>query len=66
MTAQYIGKGMYRITVQSERRRNRLQKIPGIRIEDDRVYFSSERRGMVENAGKSRRNKLSSIQLELF
>lgn len=40
MTAQYIGKGEYRIIVRSQRRLERIRKLPNVRITpDNRIIF---------------------------
>ena len=39
MKATFIGKGMYRITVRSKEKRERLSKIPYVHVEGNRVIF---------------------------
>lgn len=62
MNVQPIGKGMCRVTVDSATRRNKLSRIPGVKIVDDRVYFPEERACMVMNYGKSRKQKVQEAE----
>ena len=39
MKAVHIGKGMYRVTVRSKGKRERLAKIPEVCVDGDRVIF---------------------------
>lgn len=52
-----IGKGLYRVTVRSRVKREKLAAIPGVRVEDDRLIVGEELRGPVLNFLGRRRQK---------
>ncbi len=68
MKAVFIGKGLYRITVRSKHKRERLSKIPEIRVEGNRVVFPEWLSGSVEHIINPRRRKRVSrpTQMSLF
>jgi hypothetical protein len=48
MYAQPIGKDLWRVVVASRKTREKLGKIPGVRIYDERVIFPAAERAAVE------------------
>jgi len=68
MKAVFIGKGMYRITVRSKAKRERLARIPGVRVEGTRVIFPEWLSGnirLILNTGTKRKTR-KAIQTSLF
>lgn len=55
--AQAIGKGWYRATVRSRKKREKLSLVAGVMVSDDRVIFGEELRGPVLNFLRQRRAK---------
>lgn len=63
-----IGKGMYRITVRSKTKRERLSQIPGVHVEGTRVVFPGWLTGnikLIMNPPPKKRVKKTS-QMSLF
>ena len=63
-----IGKGMYRIIIRSKLKRNRLAKIPGVKVEGIRVIFpewiAPNIKRILDPPGKKKKPKAE--QMELF
>jgi len=68
MKAVFIGKGMYRITVRSKVKRERLSKIPEVRVEGIRVVFPEWLSGSIDYILNPRRRKRErkTNQMSLF
>ena len=64
----FIGKGMYRIIVRSKEKREKLARIPEVRVEGTRVIFPEWLSGnirMILNP-KMKRRKQTAEQMKLF
>jgi len=53
-----IGKGMFRVTVRSPKKRMKLAGVPGVTVSENRVIFGEEMRGPVmDYLGRKHRKK---------
>ena len=63
-----IGRGLFRITVRSKEKRDRLAKVPGVQVEGARVVFPEQLlaqvKSIVEPPSRPRSSKLE--QTDLF
>lgn len=67
MNIQPIGKGLNRITVKSERKRAALAKIPGVQIQDNRVYFPDSMTNLIKSTEKGKKQPvILPVQTSLF
>jgi len=68
MEAVFIGKGMYRITVRSKAKRERLARMPGVRVEGARVIFPERLSGNIRLIlnPRTKRKTRKAVQTSLF
>jgi hypothetical protein len=68
MKAVFIGKGMYRITVRSKAKREKISRIPDVQVEGTKVVFPEWLSNHIKQILKptAKRKKPKAIQTELF
>jgi hypothetical protein len=52
MNPQPIGNNLIRATIRNSRTRNKLAKIPGVRVNGNNVYYPSAMAGLVDTITK--------------
>jgi len=68
MKTIFIGKSMYRITVRSKAKREKLAKIPEVQVDGVRVVFPEWLKRSIELivTPKAKKKKTKAEQIELF